>query len=241
MELLDRYLGRAVIGSVLLVLGILLSLDAIIGFAGETSNVGKASYSIWDAVQYILLNMPRHLYEFFPLAVLLGTVLGLGTLASHGELIVIRAAGVSLLRILGAIMKSAAILIAVALLLGEVLAPPLSQYAQVKKVSALAQQVSLNTDYGLWARDGDVLIHVRRVENDGRLVDINLYTFDKQQQLQSIVHAASARHQKDEWLLQQVLRTEISQEQLRRQKLKQLTFFFSIPCFGDIGNLLFGS
>lgn len=224
MEILDRYLARAMLGGVLSVLAILVTLDAIISFAGESNNIGKSGYTLWSAVEYTLFRMPRQFYELFPLAVLLGTVMGLGGLASSGELVVVRAAGVSLLRIIFSVMKAALVLIVLAMVIGEAVAPPMTQYAQLKKARMLSQQISLNTDYGLWARDGQIYIHVRRVESDGRLVGVKLYTFDEKKKLQSIIHAASALHSGDEWKMHQVIRTEFNASGIREEKFKNMTW-----------------
>ena len=59
-----------------------------------------------DVFLYVLLLLPRFSYELFPVAVLLGSLIGLGGLASHSELIAMRAAGVSLSRIVLAVMKA---------------------------------------------------------------------------------------------------------------------------------------
>jgi lipopolysaccharide export system permease protein len=224
MEIIDKYLARAVLGGVLSVLAVLVTLDAIISFAGDADKIGHASYTLWSAIEFTLFRIPRQAYALFPLAVLLGTVLGLGMLASSGELVVIRAAGVSLLRIIFSVMKAAMVLIVLAMVIGEAIAPPLTQYAQIKKARTLSQQISLNTDYGLWARDGQVYIHVRRVESDGRLTGIQLYRFDDQQQLVSTTSAASARHQGDQWLLNKVTRTELSPSGAKQQHLDHLTW-----------------
>lgn len=224
MEIIDKYLARAVLGGVLSVLAVLATLDAIIGFAGDADHIGQAGFTLWTAIEFTLCRIPRQAYALFPLAVLLGTVLGLGSLAGSGELVVIRAAGVSLLRIIFSVMKAAMVLIVLAMVIGEAIAPPLTQYAQIKKARALSQQVSLNTDYGLWARDGQVYIHVRRVESDGRLTGIQLYSFDDKQQLLSTIEAASARHHGEEWQLNNVVRTEFSPQGATKQHLRHLTW-----------------
>ena len=222
MEILDRYLARAVLGGVLSVLAVMVTLYSIISFAGDANNIGNADYTLWSAIEFTLLSMPRQLYELFPIAVLLGTVMGLGGLASGGELVVIRAAGVSLLRIIFSVMKAALVLIVLAMVIGEAIAPPMSQYAQLMKVRTLSQKISLNTDYGLWARDGQVFIHVHRVESDGRLTGIQLYNFDDKQQLQSIVSAARAHHQGEDWQLQKVVQTEFSPQGIKKKSFNHL-------------------
>ncbi len=104
MRILDRYIGQVVIQTVLAVVLVLVTLFAMITFANEADKIGRADYSLGMAVLYTLLRMPMQFYQMFPLSALLGTMLGLGMLASHGELVVVRAAGVSVRRIIMSVM-----------------------------------------------------------------------------------------------------------------------------------------
>ena len=155
MNILDRYIGQSVITGVATVLTILIVLYELFAFAGEVNQIGRADYTVWAAMQYSLLRIPQHIYELFPISMLLGSMLGLGWLANHNELVIIRMAGVSLLRIVGSIMKTAIMLMVIAMVIGEGIAPPLHQYASDQRIKALHGQINMNTDYGLWARDGD--------------------------------------------------------------------------------------
>jgi lipopolysaccharide export system permease protein len=207
VKTLDRYIGQAIINGVGIVLIIFIVLYELFAFAGETSNIGRADYTIWSAIEYSLFLVPQHIYELFPLSMLLGTMLGLGWLANHNELVIIRMAGVSLIRIIISIMKTAMVLMALAMVIGEGIAPPLHQYASEKRVKALHTQISLNTDYGLWARDGETYIHVKRVENDGRLIGITLYQFSKDNFIERQINAKQATYNGKYWLMQSVRET----------------------------------
>lgn len=216
MDILDRYIGRAVLNGVLGAAMVMMTLDMLVTFAGETGAIGKANYTIWYAIAYVLLSMPQELYQYFPMIALLGTMFGLGMLASHSELIAMRAAGLSIVRITYAVLKTGVILAAFVIFVGEVIAPPAIQYAKLKRVSAMNEKISLNTDYGLWARDGNTYIHVRRVESNGHLIGINLYIFDDQQILQQTVSAAGADYKKDHWELQRVTLETITPGELKK-------------------------
>ena len=85
---------------------VLMTLDTLITFAGETGTIGHAHYTVWYAIAYVLLSMPQELYQYFPMIALLGTMFGLGMLASHSELIAMRAAGLSIVRITYAVLKT---------------------------------------------------------------------------------------------------------------------------------------
>lgn len=224
MQILDRYIGKAVATGVLSVLLVLLALDMLIGFASESSQIGREGYTFWYAVAYVLLRTPQQMYELFPMIALLGTMLGLGALANSSELIVIRAAGVTTWQLVGSIMKTAMLLMLLALFIGEVVAPPSIQYAKLKRVKALAAEISLNTDYGLWARDGHTYINVRRVETDGRLTGITLYTFDDLNELKGVTQAAKATHDGNNWVLSGVTDTVLAKDGIKVKRQRNMTW-----------------
>ncbi|MGH8399839.1 MAG: LptF/LptG family permease, partial [Gammaproteobacteria bacterium] len=78
MKLLDRYLARQVIANTLLVLLVLTAISSLITFVGEFDNVGQAHYTLGAAAHYTLFYIPAQAYAMFPVAVLLGAMLGLG-------------------------------------------------------------------------------------------------------------------------------------------------------------------
>jgi len=221
MKILDRYIGQVVTQTVLAVVTVLVVLFGMISFANEADKIGRADYTIGTAVIYTLLKLPLQLYQLFPLSALLGTMMGLGLLASHGELVVVRASGVSITRIIVAVMKSMGLLILLVIFIGEMVAPPAYQYAVHSRVKAMADKISLNTDYGLWARDGDMFIHV--VENDGRLIDIRLYDFDKDtRKMRFVLSAASGVFDGQQWRLSKVSKGIIEQDRVIVREIREL-------------------
>lgn len=221
MKILERYIGQAITNGVLSVLAVLVALFALIGFVDELDQVGRGTYTLWHAMVYILLNMPRQMYEIFPMATLLGTMLGLGMLANNRELVVMRTAGLSLTRIVWATMKTAAMLILLAMVVGEVVAPPALEYGSQKRLQLMGAKISLNTQYGLWARDGDTYINVQRVDSQARLRGIHLYTFEGQR-MRTLLRARNARYDGEQWLLNKVTRYDFEGLAIRQETVKQL-------------------
>lgn len=209
MNTLDRYIGQSVITGVATVITIFIILYELFAFAGETNQIGRADYTVWSALQYSLLRIPQHVYELFPMSMLLGTMLGLGWLANHNELVIIRMAGVSLLRIVGSIMKTAIMLMLIAMIIGEGIAPPLHQYATDQRIKLLHSQINLNTDFGLWARDGNTYVNVNRVDNIGQLIGVTLYQFSEDNFIERQIHAGKAIYdnKQEQWLLKSVKET----------------------------------
>ena len=66
---------------------VLSMLQVLFTYLGELSDLNE-HYNAWQALQYVLWGAPRYLYEILPISALMGAVLGLGTMASNSELIV---------------------------------------------------------------------------------------------------------------------------------------------------------
>jgi lipopolysaccharide export system permease protein len=216
MEILDRYIGKAMVVSVITVLAVLIALDTVISFAGEAMNIGRANYDIWSAISYVGLNIPQKAYLLFPTVALLATMLSLGGLAGNSELIAMRSAGVSVSRIAWAVLKTGMVITILVVIVGEFVAPKAVQYAKLIRVNAMNKKISLNTDFGLWARDGANYIHVRRVEEDDRLVGISVYIYDKQQQLQETLSSPYAEYQGGHWVMYDVTKRTISDKTIKQ-------------------------
>lgn len=221
MKTIDRYLSRSVAASSLLVLIVLLALFSLVTLVSELEDVGRGSYDLIDAVQVILLTLPGLASQLMPLVALLGTTLGLGMLALNNELVVLRASGISLGRVVGSVMRVGLGLIAIAIVLGEWVAPRAEQVAQSLRATALHEPVTLKTDKGFWARDGRRFINIRQIFPDGRLGDIRIFELDEEHRLRATVHAATAAYQGDEWLLEDILRTTIGDDQVTTERLPE--------------------
>jgi lipopolysaccharide export system permease protein len=205
---LDRYLGREVLQAALLVLLVLAALSAFITFFGEFGHIGEGGYGILQALEYSLLTLPVQSLNLFPTAVLLGTLLGLGGLASSNELMVIRTAGISTGRIaVSALVGGLAMAILVALV-GEYLAPPANRFADNTRSRQMYGRTGSLSAHGIWARDGDVFVNVRQMVSLNLIRDINIYRFDDGR-LVSASHAAKARFDKGHWMLRDIATTRL--------------------------------
>ncbi len=110
ISLVDRYIGISVALGVFSVLVLLLVLTGFFELLAELDDVERG-YTTSKAFTYVALILPRYAYELFPVATLLGSLIGLGSLASHSELTAMRAAGISISRILLAVLKAGLILL----------------------------------------------------------------------------------------------------------------------------------
>ncbi len=192
MTLLDRYIARAVLSGSALVLAALVSLRALIGVLRQLENVGTGSYGMLEAMTFVVTSLPRHAYEFLPIATLLGALLGLGGLAAHSELVVMRAAGVSVWRLARGAFVSGALLALAGLVLGDVIGPVASDYGQRLRTLSLNQGVSLADGRSTWIKDGDRIIHLEARDASEEFGGVYVFSLNERHRLVSVARARTA-------------------------------------------------
>jgi lipopolysaccharide export system permease protein len=98
MRLLSSYLMRAILTNTLMVMLVLLALAGLFEFIGQLEDT-QGNYGVPQALLFAALRMPQLSFEMLPIAVLIGSLLGLGNLAKNSELVVMRTAGLSVARL----------------------------------------------------------------------------------------------------------------------------------------------
>lgn len=214
MNLLTRYLGREIYFSIGLVFLALIMLFAFLDLIHELNVMGQGQYHLGYVLLFVTLTIPGHVYELFPVAVLIGTIIALVQMAASSELTVFRSSGASLWQMVGALFKIALPLVALSFVCGELLAPPSERMAQQLRLKAQNAQVSLKEfRSGVWVKDESSFVNVKNVMPDTSLLNIDIYQFDETYHLQSITNAKRANFiEEGRWQLEEVLETRFSKE-----------------------------
>lgn len=223
MNIIDRYIGKNVLVATTLALLLLIGLQSFISFIGELPYIGTKDYGLLQALIYVPMQLPTALYQYFPIAALLGVLMGLGRLASQSELIVLRAAGMSLTRITVAVLKTMLIVLIVMTVVGEWIAPQLAHEASLRKTVEMSGGQTLGTGYGTWIRDGDNFIYIGQVLPHGHLQDVTRYQFQNYQ-LTRASHAVSGVYQEGQWHFSQVEQSDLSARKVTSQFLPEQTW-----------------
>ncbi len=220
MNILDWYLGRTILKYTSIVIFVLVGLFMFIQFLDEIARVGTGNYGFTDMVIFLILSTPRVVYEIFPMAALLGTMLGLSSLAVDSELIVMRASGMSIMGISGSVMKSAAIIILSAVLIGEFVTPFAETQAQRGRSVALQKSVSQHSNFGLWMRDDNSIIQVGEMLPDLKLLNIKIFEFDEEGDMRAAAVADSGKFDDNQWVLYNLRQSVLSDKGIKTIHLK---------------------
>lgn len=231
--ILGRYILRHMTQGSFLTLLILVSISLFFTFIGELDHIGRGYYDILHISEYIALRIPGKVVEFMPLAVLIGTMLSLGGLASNSEIIAMQAAGISVADLLRSVILSAMLLAFLTFVLADAIVPISETTAREMRSSAISNTPALSGKKGIWVKDGSQVIHIDVLRPGGRAEGIKIYQLDENRKLVQILIANRATQIKNQW------RLEAGQSvQLRRNSV-QTEDFDELIYTGKISNKLF--
>lgn len=221
MRLLDRYIGTSVLFSVAGVLLLIVGLDAVFAFIAELEEI-ENQYQLPQALLYIVITLPRRIYEYVPVATLIGCLVGLGTLANSSELTVMRAAGVSVMRIVWSAIRPVLLVVLSALVLGQYIVPNTEQYAQSQRTLLIDGSDTIRAQHGFWYREGNEFFHIKAIQPNGVVYGLARYIFDESQRLSEAEYAEKGIFQGDHWILQDVRQTVFELDRTHHNTIDQL-------------------
>ena len=207
MNTLEKYFAREIIRSVLFVLLAFVALLAFFDIVNEVKSVGIGGYTIFNALYYVALGTPGNVYEYMPLAALIGTIFVMAQFAQRSEFTIMRVSGFSTQQAITMLLKIGAIFVVLTFIFGEIFAPYTFKMAEKYKISVMPSAHKQDFQSGLWTKDlirsqgltGDVIgsrfLNVNVVDLGGKLVGITYYDLDLQFRLTKQVKAESASYQ----------------------------------------------
>lgn len=222
MPMLARYIAKTVFLAMLVVLGIIMTIDMVFTLADEMAGTNRY-YTAADAVVYVLRTMPTSVYELLPYVALGGALIGLGVLASSQELLVMQAAGIKTSVLVSWVMIPVLGVMLFSLVLGEWIAPSLQQKAQSERAMIQSGGQAISSPQGDWRKIGNEYIHINAIAPGGReLFGVTVYELDNSRQLVRSSFAAQANYVGEDdagyWRLSDVQETRFTATRLYAQR-----------------------
>jgi lipopolysaccharide export system permease protein len=174
MMIIYRYIAYQVLIGFIISTAVLLPLFSFFDLLDQLEDVGKGTYRAKDAFLYTAMLLPRRFIQIAPFVALLGTVVALGKLAINSELIALRVAGISPLRISLAPLGVGILLLLGISLLEQFVAPQLQQKAITNRAIALEQSAELGKNLGIWTRNEQNILRIGHMLHAKRAADIEI-------------------------------------------------------------------
>lgn len=220
MPIIDRYIARNFFTGTTIVLLILLPLFGFLTLSEELENVGKGTYTSFDALIVVGFSLPRLMLDLLPVTAILGVLIGLGAMANHRELIIINAFGYSARRTTRPVAQAALIVIGIVLLLQFFVIPRFElSAARVRQKATPQTTIATTHDNELWTRSGDQFIRVGDVMQHGELRDVEIFELGVNDNLQKLVQASSAEVLGGgQWMLRDVHITNLNSVEVKEER-----------------------
>lgn len=227
-KILERYIGKTLITTTAFTSLVLMSVLFIMGLLGELKDIGQGDYGLMQAIGYVLLRLPNTLYQFSPILLLLGCIVGLNVLTTHRELAVMRAAGFSTAKIIQSVLMAALLMVVVVSLLGEWFGPHLSSRAEIRKENAQNAGQAVITSAGVWYHVDNNFIHIDHVIERQKLEGVTRYQFDDQHRLQASYYAKTMTYVNHAWQMNDVVITTFYRDRTKSSQLPTLPLGLTI-------------
>jgi lipopolysaccharide export system permease protein len=192
----------------------LIALFSFFDFIQEINDLGKGGYGLIQAVTYVLLSIPGHVYEIIPLAVLIGAMYTVGTLSQNSEFTVMRSSGLSIRKIAASLIYVGLFFCFLTFVIGDLISPNSEKNAQRLKISSTDSVVTQEFKSGFWIKDGASFVNIENVLPDSSLEDIHIYEFDKDFKLRTIVNAKQGLFEDGQWKLNDISLTTLGAEKV---------------------------
>lgn len=228
MLIIHKYLSKTIIHTTGLVVLLLVGLEAFIEFTREFHDMGTGYYGLMQVLAYVPMILPTNVCELFPMAGLLGCIMGLGMLASHSELVVLRASGISISNIAKVVLKCAAFLAVIMFVVSEFIAPMLQEKANTYKTEALGGGQTLVTTNGIWIHNNNNFIHIKKISPNDKIESVTRYAFNGDNKLLLASFAESGEYKNGQWIFHNVTQTNFQDNTTTTQTLSEQQWGFAL-------------
>ena len=208
MSRLDRYIVSHILGLTTVVALALLAIQVFVAFVSQIDELGRGGFGYRELLINTLWLSPSALYVMLPIVALLGTLMGLGTLAAQSELTAMRAAGVSVLRLGVATLGGGLILGALCVALGDWLAPRGQVEAEVLMSEAQSGKPAGVARKPVWLREGDRIFRIRNLIAEDHIASVEIYTLGPDLNLKAAMTVEEGQYRDGAWHFRGVRRTE---------------------------------
>ena len=211
-----RYVVRRFLMAVVNVQLVIAILVLLFGGVENLRRFGDSDASLIDIAVITALQAPEVLYEVFPLVVMLASLVTFLGFARTSELVVLRAAGVSALRLIAVPVLAGLVLGGAVVAVGNPVVSAMTRHADAVEDRFRDSSRSLLSfgGGGFWLRQGDAegqtVIRAVRATPDGTALNgVMLHRFDQAGRLYARIDATAARLTTGAWVLSDAVRWEL--------------------------------
>jgi lipopolysaccharide export system permease protein len=209
MMIISRYLVRIYLRMIATCLGAFVAIYLVVDFLEKFGKFSRAGASFTAILQFFLCKIPEMVSQTMPMAVLMGTILTVGTLSKNSEITAMRSSGLSLVQIGRPFLATATLISLFLFSLQEYVTPAANEklryidqvVVQKKGKKALFRQNNI------WHRDDNLILQAKLFNPDtSTLSGITVWEVDRDLRPVARMDAEAATPAAGGWLLHDLTR-----------------------------------
>jgi len=227
MNTIRRYIFADVVTAVAFVTLGFLALFFFFDLVDELRWVGRGNsqYQVTQALGFVALSIPGHLYELLPITVLIGTIFVMARLAQSSEYTILRTSGLGPWRALRMLLTLGIGFAILTFAVGDYVSPFSERAAQLVKARYQGDLTVGQTGAWLRERQGEqaFAVNVQSLSSAGRMKGVRIYAFDPRGFTSAITQAEDATFGPGHaWTLHGVQRSEFHTQATERVRVERL-------------------
>lgn len=202
VSLISSYLRREFLHFFFLCLFLFLGLSLLVDFFDRLKDFIKYAAPPFSIVRYFFFKAPLFVTQAAPAAALTASLLSLGLLSRHKEILALKSCGISSLQIARPIFLAAGVLSITAWGWNEFIVPyafHMSRYINTVEIKGKTFK-GLFHQQGFWYHSAQAFYHIDHFDSRKKvLFGLTIYTLDRDFRLRSLAEASQARWQEGQW------------------------------------------
>ena len=232
MTIIDKYLAREILKSLVVVLAVVVGLYIIVEFFNKADNFMEAGLPISRLLRYLQLRLPQIITQITPVGILLAILIAFGLMNKNYEIIALKSGGVSVYYLLRPVLTIAVFLSILLFCLSEIIVPiTMSKANKIWLMEVKNKPTMTSKQKNIWIKGHRAIYFIQYFNPQNRSISgVILNFFDNEFKLARRVDANRGLYVKDKWVfydsMEQVLEreTEIYSVQFHAQKVEDVDF-----------------
>jgi lipopolysaccharide export system permease protein len=199
--ILSRYLMKAFLGRfAMLLAGLVIFLQTLDLLATANEVLAGGGDPLRSLARYVMLRLPSLVETVAPLAALLGALTAMVGMATTSEILAMRAAGRSVLSLVGGLVSVGLGLSVLLFAFSEVVVVPANAQLEEWRDAGFKTDGQVRSGENSWIMEGNTIIRVGHVMRDGTVLnDVRLFKQDDDGNISDIISIRLALWENDRW------------------------------------------
>lgn len=232
MTIVDKYLAREILKSLVVVMAVVLGLYVIVEFFNKIDSFMKAGLPVSRLIQYLQLMLPSIIAQISPVGLLLAVLITFGLMNKNNEIIALKSGGVSVYYFLRPVLTISILMGVLLFSLSEIVVPiTISKANRIWLMEVKNKPTLTSKQRNIWVKGRRAIYFIQYFNPQNQTISgIILNFFDKEFKLIRRIDAQKGVYDQGKWIFYESMEQILDKEsenynmQFHSQKAENVDF-----------------